>query len=440
MRQLSSPPAAFYTCPGERHAVSRSVHLARLSAFYTACQTCPHRSDTGLLPDSVVVGWESAAAGRTTQTRLKGCGLRGRYLNDLTRHDARQWAMVIAHWLWDNRPLPGRCDDTSLTEETIPRTVSGPTVVVGYDERPSSPDLAIGVVEGLRRMGCAVVDVGQTIKPAWQFAAGQLGAQAGIFVTGNGFDASWTGLDVLGPHGVPLDDEPLWQRWSVAVTMPIARPTRTPGSLRTWSMMSEYEATLCPHFHALRPFRIVCGTSSPVMEEIVSRVFAHTPCQYHNLRLLQPRTEDTASLTASLLQAAVREHQADMAFGIDIDGQSITVVDEQGDVVPSNRWLPWLLTRTLVEQPHCSAVVARSAVEQASRLGLARTIVDGGVTVFVNALHAPPTLCGVDADLRFWWAEQNPTCDALLTLAAILRAASWSSEPLSIQVSELFPD
>lgn len=434
MRELSSQPAAFYTCPGERHAVSRSVHLARLSAFYSACQACPHRGETGLLPESVILGWESAALGRTSQIRLIGDGLRGRYLNDLTRYDAQQWAMVVAAWLWDRRPLAGRCDETPIAAEPVNPLVTGPTVVVGYDERPSSPDLAIGVVDGLRRMGCQVIDLGQTLKPMWQFAAGQLGAEAGVFITGNGFDASWTGFDLLGPHGVPLDDEALWNRWSIAVTMPVSRPTRTAGSLRTWPVSAEYEATLWPNFHALRPFQIVCGTTSPLMERLLARVFTRTPCRYHGVRLLQPREEDAAAQTAAVLKTAVHEHQADMAFGIGVDGQTLTLMDERGAVIPAEQWLPWLMTRTLVELPQYNAVVSRAAVEQASSLALARTLVDGGAREFVTALQAPTALCGVDAALRFWWAETTPTCDALVTLAAILRAASWSGDPLSVQI------
>ncbi|MDP1798307.1 MAG: hypothetical protein Q8K78_12525 [Planctomycetaceae bacterium] len=432
MRELSSPPAAFYTCPGERHAISRSVHLARLSAFYPACQACPHRCDTGLLPESVVVGWESAATGRTSQIRLIGDGLRGRYLNDLTRRDAQLWAMVVAAWLWDRRPLPGRCDDTPLTADRFP---AGPTVVVGYDERPSSPDLAVGVVDGLRQMGCQVVDLGQTLKPVWQFAAGHLAADAGVFITGNGFDASWTGFDLLGSHAVPLDDAALWARWSIAVTMPISRPTRTPGTLRTWPVSTEYEATLWQHFHALRPFRVVCGATSPLMERLLARVFPRTPCQYHGVRLLQPRTEDAVFGTAAALRQAVSEHQADIAVGFGVDGQSLMVMDERGEVIPAAEWLPWLITRTLVEHSQCHAVVAHAAIEQASGLALARTIVDGGATEFVRHLNMSTALCGVDAALRFWWADPSPTCDALVTLAALLRAASWSGDPLSKQLA-----
>ena len=34
-----------YRCPGEPYAISRPLHLARLSAFYRGCRDCPHRFD-----------------------------------------------------------------------------------------------------------------------------------------------------------------------------------------------------------------------------------------------------------------------------------------------------------------------------------------------------------------------------------------------------------
>ncbi|HET6425817.1 MAG TPA: hypothetical protein VFG20_19155 [Planctomycetaceae bacterium] len=433
MRGVSSPPAAFYTCPGEQHAISRSVHLARLAAFYPVCQSCPHRCDSGLLPESVLNTWEATTPGRISQVRFVGDGLRGRYLNDLTRIEAQQWAMVLASWLWDQRPLPGRCDEID-TDQTTARLPAGPVVVVGYDERVSSPDLAIGVVTGLRRMGCQVVDLGQTLKPVWQFAAGQLAADAGMYITGNGFDAAWTGFDVLGPHAVPMDDERLWTKWSIAVTQPVSRPTRTPGTLRTWSVTADYESTLWQHFHALRPFRVVCGATSPLMEQLLARIFPHTPCQFHLVRLSQPRDEDLAAVTAATLRQAVIETQADLALGFAVDGQSVTLMDERGEVLSPAHWLPWLITRTLVEHSDRNAVVTRRAIEQASALALARTVIDGGATEFVTRLNTDTALCGVDDGLRFWWADATPVCDALVTLAAILRAASWSGEPLSEQV------
>lgn len=434
MRETSSPPAAFYTCPGERHAISRSVHLARLAAFFPACQDCPHRCDAGLLPESVRTAWNTTTTGRISQLRIDGDGLRGRYLNDLTRRDAQQWAMVIAAWLWDRRPLPGRCDDATVDDHPHDRFPPGPTVVVGHDERVSSPDLAVGIVDGLRRMGCQVVDLGKTLKPMWQFAAGHLAAEAGVFITGNGHDASWTGFDLLGPNGVPLDDAALWNRWSIAVTLPVSRPTRTPGTLRTWSVATEYESTLWQHFHALRPFRVVCGATSPLMEHWLARVFTKTPCHYHGIRLLQPREEDTEALTAATLRQAVLEQQADMAIGFGVDGQSLTLMDERCDVIPADQWLPWLITRTLVEHPDRNAVVTRVAVAQTPALALARTITDDTATDFVKHLNTDAALCGVDAVQRFWWTDPTPLCDALVTLAAILRAASWSGDPLSMQV------
>ena len=39
--------AAEYVCPGETHPISHSIHLARLSSFYSKCRECEHRNEVG---------------------------------------------------------------------------------------------------------------------------------------------------------------------------------------------------------------------------------------------------------------------------------------------------------------------------------------------------------------------------------------------------------
>ena len=47
---IELPAETQYRCPGERHPISRAIHLSRLAAFYPACRQCQHRHDTGQLP------------------------------------------------------------------------------------------------------------------------------------------------------------------------------------------------------------------------------------------------------------------------------------------------------------------------------------------------------------------------------------------------------
>src|SRR5207237_3885958 len=111
---------------------------------------------------------------------------------------------------------------------------SGPTVVIAYDERPSSPEIVTGVGIGLRRMGCRVIDIGLATRPCFWFAVDHLQAAAGIHVTGAGCDPAWTGLDFVTRGAIPCSRGGELDRIQSCFEQGYSRPSRRPGSQRTF--------------------------------------------------------------------------------------------------------------------------------------------------------------------------------------------------------------
>ena len=99
--------AAEYVCPGETPAISHSIHLARLSSFYSKCRECPHRNDIGHHSSQPVEspGAQVSRAARTSL--LEADGVRGVYLNELDRTRAADWGAALASMLWDDEPRVG---------------------------------------------------------------------------------------------------------------------------------------------------------------------------------------------------------------------------------------------------------------------------------------------------------------------------------------------
>jgi hypothetical protein len=396
MRSVPHPPPTFYTCPGERHAISRAVHQARLSRHYEACRGCPHRDDIGLVPLAVRAG---LPAERPAGLVFTADGLRGRYLNDLTRRHARLWAAAFAAWLWSER---------TLIHQNEPATVA-----VGFDERPTSPDLALGVVTGLRQSGCRVIDIGQATPAVWRFATQHRQTDGGVFITGAGRDASWTGFDILGPGGLPLDPQ---TTFAPLIDGP---PHRTPsaGAVETDSPWTEYEADLATGFHALRPLRVTAIVLSPLVERLLSRLFAPLPCQ-----LTFAATTSVAGpplrweIAVDRLQTALRDQPADVGVLIGEDGRQFALVDETGTLIHADQWQPWLLESLTAEQPGMTMVARSSSLSE-----------------FV--LQLPCAAGGIDPTGRFWHGGNHPTCDAVRTLATLLRTLSWSDAPVSERVA-----
>jgi hypothetical protein len=104
----------------------------------------------------------------------------------------------------------------------------------------------------------------------------------------------------------------------------------------------------------------------------------------------------------------------DIRVAFDEDGAGLTVFDEHGNLVPPNVWQPWLLTALQDEQPG-SQTITHAA----------------GLSEFVARLRSPVVAGGVDPQGRLWHGGERPACDAVLTLAALLRTLSWSDAALS---------
>ena len=280
-----------YVCPGESHAISRAVHLSRLAAFYPKCRECSRRQETGQLPQPQFDEDDLARPRALERSLFTLEGVRGVYLNDLTRPKAGELAAAFASLLWESQPLAGRNDLRDAASKR-PTRRSGPVVVVGYDERPSSPDIVTGVAAALRRMSCQVIDICQTSLPCFRFAVAHLQAAGGILVSGHGCEPSWTGLDFVGKQGRPisvtgrrapncedvqtprmisLDD--IHQRNEQGS----ARPLRHGGTQRVFPASVPYLAGLWKHFHALRPLHVAIACPMRIVRETLNTLFEKLP-------------------------------------------------------------------------------------------------------------------------------------------------------------------
>ncbi len=387
-----------YICPGEKHPIPRSIHLARLAAFYPNCRLCEHRTDTGQLPRSMI--------GRIEQTALRGeqvspfqqDGVRGAYLNHLTRKIAGRIAAAVAERLWSGQPLVGRPQATEDDEDVPPTTCrrTGPTVVIGQDGRPSSPDLSVGISESLRRMGCDVVDVGRVSRPCFAFAVDHLQAQGGLFVTGSGCPDSWTGIDVVGAGGIP---------WSMSGTLAdveqrfngeVSRPTRQGGSQRYFDAIVPYRASLLKHYQAVRPQKLVCYCEDATIVETLRSLLEPLPAEVHWI--------DEAALTPGGRFAAMKSMTADMGVILNEEGTAIRLFDHEGRPVSEQL----LLSRVLKANNSSTEPFIPEHREQDSE------------SIAIH-MQEQTTTIGVQPGGRLWFRDSFPRCDAAITLGHLLQ-------------------
>ena len=440
-----------YICPGEAHPISRSVHLARLASFYPRCRDCPLRTETGQLPTTTVKRLQSTERRVERKSLFTTEGVRGIYLNELTRARAGRMAAALASLLWEESPVGGGGD---AGQRGSRRT--RPAVVVGHDERPSSPDVVTGVAMSLSRMGCQVIDVGLVTKPCFWFAVDHLQASAGIHVAGAGCEPSWTGLDFVGRCGLPLSKTARspgfaksrgsqidLDRLEGRLAEPYSRPTRQAGQKRTFQASIPYEAGLWKHFHALRPLTVCFGSPSRLVGRTLERLFEKLPCRLVPVeiprRARNPADADDPDVRR--LSAAIGRSHAHLGVLIDDDGCRCSFVDEEGALIAGEDVTRLIAELLLAEHPDGTIVLETSAGG-----GLRAVIeesggkcIDGGCTAAAmsQAMRMPGAVLGGGNSGRYWFRESFSTCDAVLTLAKVLEALSRSDTRFSTAIGSL---
>src|SRR3954471_2867262 len=213
------------------------------------------------------------------------------------------------------------------------------TVVVGHDMRPSSPGLAEAFAQGATRAGADVTLIGLASTDELYFASGHLGVPGAMFTASHN-PARYNGIKMCRANAVPLGSETgltTVRDLVAAGDLPAAERT---GTVTERDVLADYAA----HLHSLAP---VAGRRLKVVADAGSGMAGHTapavlgPLDldlvplYFELDGTFPFHEANPIDPANLvdLQAAVREHGADVGLAFDGDADRCFLVDERGELV-----------------------------------------------------------------------------------------------------------
>ncbi|HLJ10522.1 MAG TPA: hypothetical protein VKU82_05000 [Planctomycetaceae bacterium] len=447
-----------YRCPGEAYSITRSVHLARLAAFYPKCRSCRHACAADGLPAPFDGLQEIAALQPQHSTPFNTEGIRGRHLNELTRSAAAELAGAMASCLWDDFSVARQAAHDvvdSANGVCVPAAgAAAPCVVIAFDERPSSPDMVTGVGVALQRMGCRVIDVGLATRPCFMFAIGKTNAAGGIYVTGAGCDPGWTGVDFVSRQGIPCSSPGDLDRIMGRYQGGFTRPSRRPGSYQAIAAAADYEGRLSKYFHALRPLRIALASSSGLVRGLFQRKFSDLAC-----RLLPVETptrrrtaDDLTDPDFERISHRVKALRADLGVFVEDDGERCIFFDENGAIVA-----PQAAARLLAEIASLDYADSDREAEMAQVLpatwegrieglsanscpapSLPRPTNSGCVFVaeptreqITLAMRRHEADFAADGAGRYWFNEVGPACDAVLTVVHLLRALSQSDARFS---------
>jgi phosphomannomutase len=264
--------------------------------------------------------------------------------------------------------------------DVLDALTDGGAVVVGYDMRPSSPDLAAAFAEGVTSTGADVVDIGLASTDQLYFASGRLGLPGAMFTASHN-PARYNGIKLCRAGAAPVGADSGLRDIAAAVERMLAeqhQPVPVGGHVSHKNLLTAY----ADHLHDLvdlsriRPLKVIVDAGNGMAGHTVPAVFAGLPVElvpmYFELDGNFPNHEANPLDPANLvdLQTAIREQGADLGLAFDGDADRCFVIDERGEPVSPSAVTGLVAVRELKKEPGATIIhnlITSKAVPQIVR-------------------------------------------------------------------------
>jgi phosphomannomutase len=251
----------------------------------------------------------------------------------------------------------------------------GTRVVLGYDGRLSSPELAAATGAGLMAAGLEVLLIGMGPTPMMYFAVHHLKADGGLQITGSHNPPDYNGFKMMLGTG-SFYGARIQQIGRIAASGAYAEGR---GAERRVDVFPAYLDRLAADYHGTRPLSVVWdagnGAAGPAMAALADRLPGCHKCLFAEVDGHFPNHHPDPTEPHNL-EALIHEVVSggyELGIGLDGDGDRIGVVDGQGRIVFGDQILQVLATDVLARHPGATIIAdvktSQTFFDEVARLG-----------------------------------------------------------------------
>lgn len=229
--------------------------------------------------------------------------------------------------------LIGRAYATSLRRAAGLDTTQ--TVVVGHDNRPSSPTLAEGIIRGIRATGVNVIEVGTVPTPVLYYATVHYATDGGLQITGSHNPPEYNGFKMM-QGGRALYGAAIQELRQLIEAEDFESGA---GTTEARDVIPAYIADVTGRFSLTRPVKVVVdcgnGVGSLVAVELLEGIGAEVVPLYCESDGTFPNHHPDPTVDEYIqdMIARVREERADLGIAFDGDADRLGAVDENGEII-----------------------------------------------------------------------------------------------------------
>ena len=238
---------------------------------------------------------------------------------------------------------------------------NNPRVIVGHDYRSYSEKIKKALTEGLISTGCNVEDVGLSLSPMVYFAQFNLNSDAIAMVTASHNENGWTGVKMGIKKGLTHAPEEMSELKDITLNNKFKSGK---GNIKKIDKFKDiYIQDLIKKNKINKKIKAVVACGNGTAGVFAPHILRGIGCDVIELDCeldwtfpkYNPNPEDLEMLHA--ISTAVKDHNADIGFGFDGDGDRCGVIDEKGNEIFSDK-IGLLIARNLApKHKSCKFVV-----------------------------------------------------------------------------------
>ena len=267
-------------------------------------------------------------------------------------------------------------------------------VLVGYDNRLSSPILADNLIKGLLESGVNVISLGLVTTPMYYFARQHLNKWAAIMITAshnpsnhNGFKISFDeNGNAAGSEIIAFRDFTNKGEFSIGE-----------GKLSTYDIKDEYVNLIVNNLKINKNIKAVfdCGngTVSIILKEILDKLNITYDLLYCDSDPTFPNHHPDPSISENLvdIQKRVVELGYDIGIALDADGDRVRIIDEKGSIINSDVFMiimyRYLNNNLKVRKALYDVKCSKALVDELKKLDLEQIMYRTGNSYMYRKMH-----------------------------------------------------
>ena len=323
---------------------------------------------------------------------------------------------------------------------------SSTAVVIAYDMRESSPELAGAFAEGVTGAGLDVVMAGLGSTDLLYYASGHLDLPGAMFTASHN-PARYNGIKMCLAGAVPISvDTGLAQVRDEAQALLDGTPAviaERRGTVTEQNLLTEYADYLrsLVDLTGIRPLHVVVDAGNGMAGYTVPAVFDGLPLRvealYFELDGSFPNHEANPLEPANLvdLQQEVRRTGADIGLAFDGDADRCFVIDEKGHPVSPSAVTALVASRELVKHPGATIlynlISSRAVPEIITEAGGVPIRTRVGHSFIKAEMAATNAVFGGEHSAHYYFADFFRADTGMLAAMHVLAALGGQDIPLS---------